>query len=83
MKIEPEGPLTSSNTHLQLAAALAGVGFHAAFEGNVSEHIAAGRLVSVLEDWLPSFPGPFLYYPGRRQLPAALRAFIDFARVKT
>lgn len=83
LKIEPEGPLTSSSTRLQLAAALAGVGFLATFEGNVAQDIAAGRLVSVLEDWLPPFPGPFLYYPSRRHVPAALRAFIDFARVKT
>lgn len=83
LKIEPEGPLTSSSTRLQLAAALAGVGFYSTFEGNVAEHIAAGRLVSVLEDWLPPFPGPFLYYPSRRHVPAALRAFIDFARVRS
>ncbi|WP_421932592.1 LysR substrate-binding domain-containing protein [Phenylobacterium sp.] len=83
LKIEPEGPLTSSSTRLQLAAALAGVGFFSTFEGHVTEHIAAGRLVSVLEDWLPPFPGPFLYYPSRRHVPAALRAFIDFARVKS
>ena len=82
LKIEPEGALTSSSTRLLLAAALAGVGFYSTFEGHVAEHIAAGRLVSVLEDWLPPFPGPFLYYPSRRHVPAALRAFIDFARVR-
>lgn len=83
LKLEPEGPLTSNSTRLQLAAALAGAGFLSTFEGQVAEHIAAGRLVSVLEDWLPPFPGPFLYYPSRRHLPAALRAFIDFARVRS
>jgi len=83
LKIEPEGPLTSSSTRLQLAAALAGVGFFSTFESHVAEPIAAGRLVSVLEDWLPPFPGPFLYYPSRRHVPAALRAFIDFARVRS
>ncbi len=61
---------------LQLQAALDGVGFFATFEGYVREHVAAGRLVSVLDDWCQPFPGPFLYYPSRRQLPPALGAFI-------
>ncbi|CAN5897053.1 LysR family transcriptional regulator [soil metagenome] len=82
LKIEPEGALTSSSTRLLLAAALEGVGFYSTFEGHVAEHIATGQLVSVLEDWLPPFLGPFLYYPSRRHVPAALRAFIDFARVR-
>lgn len=42
--------------------------------------IARRRLVRVLEDWCPAYPGFFLYYPSRRQLPTALRAFIDFIR---
>ena len=42
--------------------------------------IAKRKLVRVLADWCPAYPGFFLYYPSRRQLPAALRAFVDFAR---
>jgi DNA-binding transcriptional LysR family regulator len=37
-------------------------------------------LVTVLDDWSPSFPGPFLYYPGRRQRPASLTAFVAFVK---
>jgi DNA-binding transcriptional LysR family regulator len=48
------------------------------FEGYVRDDLATGRLVSVLEDWLPPFPGPFLYYPSRRQPPRALAAFVGF-----
>ena len=39
-----------------------------------------GRLVRVLEDWCPYYPGSCLYYPSRQQLPSALRAFVDFIR---
>jgi DNA-binding transcriptional LysR family regulator len=40
--------------------------------------VKSGALVSLMEDWCEPFPGPFLYYPSRRQTPPALRAFIDF-----
>ena len=78
-KIEPEARLVTTSLSLLLRAALDGVGFCSAFEGQVREHIAAGRLVSVMEDWLPPFPAPFLYYPSR-DVPSALRAFIDFMK---
>jgi DNA-binding transcriptional LysR family regulator len=44
---------------------------------------SVGELEPVLEPWWPQFPGPFLYYPGRRLLPAPLRAFVDFIRNDT
>ena len=49
-------------------------------EALVAEHIAGGALVHVLEDWCPALPPFFLCYPGRRQLPAPLRAFVDMLR---
>jgi DNA-binding transcriptional LysR family regulator len=42
-----------------------------------SEAIASGKLSLVLDDWCPRFPGLCLYYPGHRQAPAGLRAFVD------
>ena len=78
-KIEPEARLVTTSMSLVVRAALDGVGFCSAFEGMVREHIDAGRLVSVMEDWLPPFPAPFLYYPNR-DVPSALRAFIDFVK---
>ena len=42
--------------------------------------LAAGRLVAVLDEWCPQIQGLFLYYPGHRQVPPPLRAFIDVLR---
>jgi len=80
IEIEVDGPLTLTEQDLTADAALAGSGIGYTFEGAVAEHVASGRLIRVLEDWCPYYPGFFLYYPSRRQVPAALRAFIDFAR---
>jgi DNA-binding transcriptional LysR family regulator len=78
VKITPTGTLISAHTGLQLQAACDGLGLWMTFEGHVRAAIDAGALVSVLDDWCPYFPGPFLYYPSRRQPPPALKAFIDF-----
>ena len=76
--VQVEGPLTLNDTDLILAAALDGVGLACLLEDRVAEDLAAGRLVRVLEDYSPTFPGFFLYYAGRRQTPPALRTLIDF-----
>lgn len=78
IKVDPPAKLIATYSALARRAAADGVGFWATFEGYVSEAIKSGALVSVLEDWCEPFPGPFLYYPSRRQVPPALRAFIDF-----
>ena len=78
--IRPEGPLVTGDGHLGLLAAMDGLGFYTTFEGWARPAIEAGRLVPVLQDWLPPFEGPFLYYPSRRHMPAALRAFVDFVK---
>ncbi|GKT25462.1 LysR family transcriptional regulator [Acidovorax sp. SUPP3334] len=45
-------------------------------------HLDSGALEPVLEPWWPRFSGPFLYYPGRRLVPAPLRAFVDFIQAR-
>jgi DNA-binding transcriptional LysR family regulator len=50
------------------------------FEDWLRPCLERGELEPVLEPWWQEFPGPFLYYPGRRLVPAPLRAFIDFVR---
>ena len=78
--VEVNGPLTVGDQDLMVEPALAGAGLAYVFEEQVAAHVEAGRLVRVLADWCPAYPGFFLYYPSRRQLPAALRAFVGFLR---
>ncbi len=48
------------------------------FEESIAEHVASGRLNTILAEHCPSFPGPYLYYPAQRHVSAPLRAFVDF-----
>jgi DNA-binding transcriptional LysR family regulator len=75
-----DGPLSMNDQSLMVEAAIDGVGLTYAFEGQVERPIADGRLVRVLDDWCPSYSGFYLYYPSRRQLPAVMRAFVDFVK---
>jgi DNA-binding transcriptional LysR family regulator len=85
LTVDPSGPLivTASSSDLAVSAAIAGHGIIYLFEEWLAPHLASGALAPVLPDWWLSFPGPFLYYPGRRHLPAPLRAFIDFVRANS
>jgi len=74
---EVGGSLITNDSGLALRAALNGVGLRQALLIDVREHLAAGRLESALEEWLPPYEGFFLYYSSRAQMPAKLRAFID------
>ncbi|TDH61984.1 LysR family transcriptional regulator [Dankookia rubra] len=83
VRINAAGPLLVSAgaaTDLAVAAAVAGTGIVALFEDWLRPHLDSGALEPVLEAWWPSFPGPFLYFPGRRLVPAPLRAFVDFIK---
>lgn len=78
--LDVPGSLILDESTLMLEAALAGAGLAYLSEWAVKSDIAAGRLIQVLADWTPAVPGPSLYYPGRRLVPAGLRAFIDLIR---
>jgi DNA-binding transcriptional LysR family regulator len=73
-----DGPLTSSLQEVVLDGALQGMGILYSYDQRrIYEAIAEGRLVRVLADWSPTFPGLFLYYSNRQSPTPALRAFID------
>jgi DNA-binding transcriptional LysR family regulator len=67
---------------LVLETVLAGVGIGLLIEEPVRGLIRKGQLIQVLDEWCPSFPGFFLYYPSRRNRPAALSALIDVLRIR-
>ncbi len=76
-KIAVDGRVMVNDPNLAVRAAVDGLGIAYTIEAQAQPFLRSGQLVRVLEDWSPSFEGLFLYYPGRRQVPAALRAFID------
>src|ERR1700677_1170030 len=81
LTVSPQGPASFDDSDFVIQAVLDGVGIGTAMEDNLTELIAEGRLIHVLRDWCPSFPGYFLYYPSRRNQPAALAALIDSLRI--
>lgn len=80
IKLCYEGPVTLDDVHLILEAARAGVGLACVPEADAASFIAGGSLRPVLSDWMPTPVGLRLYYPGRRHVPAALRAMIDLVK---
>jgi DNA-binding transcriptional LysR family regulator len=83
VRVDPSGPLIvqiGAATDLAVEAAIAGTGILSLFEDWLRPHLDSGALEPVLEPWWQRFSGPFLYYPGRRLLPAPLRAFVDFIK---
>lgn len=80
LEAEVDGPLTLGDVGMMLDAALSGVGLAYVFEAMAEPHIASGALKTVLDDWCPHYAGLYLYYPSRRQMPSALRAFIEFVQ---
>lgn len=83
VRVEPSGPLivrVGGATDLTIDAAISGTGIICVFEDWLRPYFESGALEPILEPWWQRFSGPFLYYPGRRLVPAPLRAFIDFVK---
>lgn len=80
LNVRVEGQLTFSSTTPRLRAALAGFGLAMLPADMAEEHVHAGRLVEVLSDWAPTFPGYHVYYPSRRQSSVAFSLIVDALR---
>jgi DNA-binding transcriptional LysR family regulator len=80
VEVAVEGRLTVNDPELAVKAALDSVGVLYTALGYAAPEINSGRLVPLLEDWQMPAAAIFLYYPGRRQVPVALQAFIEFLR---
>jgi DNA-binding transcriptional LysR family regulator len=84
VRVDPVGPLVvrlGAAVDLAVSAAVAGLGIIHLFEEWLRPYLDSGALEPVLAPWWQRFSGPFLYYPGRRHLPAPLRAFVDFIKI--
>ena len=81
LTVSPQGPVSFDDPDLVIQAVLDGVGIGTAMEDTIGGLIAEGRLIQVLTDWCPPFPGYFLYYPSRRHQPAALSALVSTLRL--
>jgi DNA-binding transcriptional LysR family regulator len=79
-QISVDGRVMVNSAFLAVRAAVDGLGIAYTIEALAEPFLRSGHLVRVLEDWSPSIEGLFLYYPGHRQVPAALRALIDMIR---
>jgi DNA-binding transcriptional LysR family regulator len=80
LSVPVEGPLIVNDSELATRAALDGVGIAYLVRDEIQSLIDSGKLVRILEDWSPSYPGFYLYYPSRRQAPPALRALVEFLK---
>jgi len=82
LRVRVEGQLVFNETGPMLDAALAGLGLAYLPEDQVQSHISDGRLIRVLADWCPPFPGYHLYYPSRRQPTPAFTLLVNALRYR-
>ena len=83
LRVRVEGRLVFNSSALSLKAALAGLGLAYLPEDRAAPHLAEGRLVRVLADWCPPFPGYHLYYPSRRQPAPAFTLLVEALRYRS
>lgn len=76
-RVKVDGPLVLNSGDMIIQAAIEGFGIGSAFDSDIDEYVRAGRLVRVLEQWRPCYPGYQIYYPSRRHMPTAARALLE------
>src|SRR4051794_12839268 len=82
LNVRVEGQLIFNGADALLNASLHGLGLAYLTEGHVQPYLASGRLVRVLSEWCPPFPGYHLYYPSRRQPSPAFSVLVDALRYR-
>jgi DNA-binding transcriptional LysR family regulator len=82
LDVRVRGPIVINDNEMLVNAALGGLGLVYTFESQVAQYVADGRLIRVLEDWCPPFPGYHLYYPSRRQHTPAFALLLEALRYK-
>ncbi|MCL6377845.1 LysR family transcriptional regulator [Pectobacterium brasiliense] len=80
IKVRVEGQLTMNSLRQRIDAARIGLGLAYVPEDSVQNDIASGRLIGVLTEWCPPFPGYYLYYPSRKQHTTAFSLFVEALR---
>lgn len=80
LRVRVEGQVTFNLQAERIDAALSGFGIACIPEDRVQDYINTGELIQILQDWCPSFPGYYLYYPSRKQHPPAFALMIDALR---
>lgn len=79
-EVRVTGSIVLNDGAAMIDAALDGLGIAYTFNDSVREHIIHGKLVDLLTDWCPTFPGYHIYYPDRRQTSPALKGLIAALR---
>ncbi|HEV2083077.1 MAG TPA: LysR family transcriptional regulator [Brevundimonas sp.] len=82
LNVRVEGPLVLNDMNLIMDAAMSGLGIARVMEDQAAEALADGRLIEVLADWSPPFPGYHLYYPSRRQPTPAFALLVEALRYR-
>lgn len=82
LNVRVDGQFTSNDPDMIIDAALDGLGLACLPWDYLQEHVEAGRLILVLDDWQPPFPGYYLYYPNRRQNSSAFKLLVEGLRYK-
>jgi DNA-binding transcriptional LysR family regulator len=80
LEVIVSGPFIANDMPTELGAAVKGLGLAQVPAPVVAGAVKAGSLVTVLQPFAPMAPGPFLYFPGHRQMMPKLRAFIDHVK---
>jgi DNA-binding transcriptional LysR family regulator len=83
IKVRVNGPLILNSTTMVCKAALDGLGLAFLPEDMITQPVADGRLIRVLDDWTPPFPGYHLYYPSRRQQSPAFALLVEALRYRS